>query len=100
MSYRRVQKESDELLCTVRSLVTVRNQLQAQLVNLFNVENFLPQNCNISSVLNIFIYITQENYYFLIISIYLEWYHTDEFRKKVYGSVIRYGPQSVTSASG
>ena len=32
--YRRIQKE-DELLCTVWSLVMVRNQLPAQLVNLF-----------------------------------------------------------------
>ena len=30
MSHRRVQKESDELLYTVWSLVTVRNQLPAQ----------------------------------------------------------------------
>ena len=29
ISYRRVQKESDELLCTARSLVMVRNQLLA-----------------------------------------------------------------------
>ena len=30
ISYRRVQRESDELMCTVWSLVTVRNQLPAQ----------------------------------------------------------------------
>ena len=34
ISHRRVQKESDELLYTVRSLVMVRNQLPAQVVNL------------------------------------------------------------------
>ena len=33
MSHRRVQKESDELSYTVRSLVMVRNQLPAQVVN-------------------------------------------------------------------
>ena len=34
-------KESDELLCTVRSLVTVRNQLPAQVVKyLSSIENF------------------------------------------------------------
>ena len=32
MSYRRVQEESDELLRTVWSLVMVRNQLPAQMV--------------------------------------------------------------------
>ena len=32
MSYRRVQKESDELLYTVRSLVMVRNRLPTQVV--------------------------------------------------------------------
>ena len=32
ISYQRVQKESDKLLCTVRSLVMVRNQLPAQVV--------------------------------------------------------------------
>ena len=32
MSCRRVQKESDELLCTVWSLVMVRNRLPAQVV--------------------------------------------------------------------
>ena len=32
--YRRIQKESDELLYTVRSLVTVRNQLPAQVVKI------------------------------------------------------------------
>ena len=37
ISYRRVQKESDELLYTVRSLVMVRNQLPAQVTD----ENFL-----------------------------------------------------------
>ena len=35
ISYRRVQKESDELLYTLWSLVMVRNQLPAQVVNLF-----------------------------------------------------------------
>ena len=35
MIYRRVQTESDELLYTVRSLVTVRNQLPAQVVKHF-----------------------------------------------------------------
>ena len=34
MSYRQVQKESDELLYTVWSLVTVRNQLPAQVVKI------------------------------------------------------------------
>ena len=34
MSYRQVQKESDELLYVVWSLVMVRNQLPAQMVNL------------------------------------------------------------------
>ena len=32
-SYRRVRKESDELLCAVWSLVTVRNQLPARVVD-------------------------------------------------------------------
>ena len=34
-SYRRVQTENNELLCTVWSLVTVRNQLPAQVVKQF-----------------------------------------------------------------
>ena len=39
ISYRRVRKESDELLCTVRSLVTVRNQLPGQVVKRSPIRN-------------------------------------------------------------
>ena len=59
--YRRVQKESDELLYTVWSLVTVRNQLPTQVVNLLRW-NDVPrtsQNCNIFSVLSILKYSQQ-----------------------------------------
>ena len=42
ISYRRVQKESDELLYTVWSLVMVRNQLPAQEMSFSDtVENFI-----------------------------------------------------------
>ena len=46
ISYRQVQKESDELLCTVLSLVMVRNQLPVQVVkgqarNRVNLSQFL-----------------------------------------------------------
>ena len=37
MIYRRVRKESDELLYTVWSLVTVRNQLPAQVVEIVEI---------------------------------------------------------------
>ena len=75
--------------------------------------SFLPQNCNISSVLSIFKYnpgkISNTNtnnstvnntWSFLSIE-----YHTDETPKKkatnycVRSSVVRYGPQSVASAT-
>ena len=36
-----MEKENDELLCTVRSLVTVRNQLPAQGVKLFDYERLI-----------------------------------------------------------
>ena len=51
ISYRRVQKESDDLLCTVWSLVMVRNQLPAQPGRKF----FCPKIA-IFSVLSIFKY--------------------------------------------
>ena len=41
--YRRVQKESDELLYTVWSLVMVRNQLPEQVVNLLRREFFVQK---------------------------------------------------------
>ena len=37
------EKESDELLYTARSLVMVRNQLPAQMVNLLRREFFCPK---------------------------------------------------------
>ena len=40
MSYRRVRKQSDELLHVVWSLVMVRNQLPAQVVNSLTVSIF------------------------------------------------------------
>ena len=43
--YRQVQKESDELLYTVRSLVMVRNQLPAQVVNLSRWNDVHVENC-------------------------------------------------------
>ena len=60
ISHRRDQKESDELLYTVWSLVTVRNRLPAQVVNLSRCNvprrEYLAQNCNILSVLSILKY--------------------------------------------
>ena len=55
-------KESDELSCTIRSLVMVRNQLPAQVVERTS-RPFLPQNCNVSSVLSVFKYntVTRQN---------------------------------------
>ena len=55
-------KESDELSCTIRSLVMVRNQLPAQVVERTS-RTFLPQNCNVSSVLSLFKYntVTRQN---------------------------------------
>ena len=63
MSYRQVQRKSDELLCTIWPLVMVRNQLPPQVVKLLRWNDvprtlriFLSQNCNIFSVVNIFKY--------------------------------------------
>ena len=49
ISYRRVQKESDELSYTVWSLVTVRNQLPARVVELLHYLHYTGQTqsmCN------------------------------------------------------
>ena len=46
-SYRRVEKESDELLYTVRSLVMVRNQLPAQVANARTTKNDRNDRLNI-----------------------------------------------------
>ena len=43
ISYRQVQNKSDDLLCTVRSLVMVRNQLSVQVVNLSRREFFVTK---------------------------------------------------------
>ena len=60
ISYRRVQKENDELLCTVRSLVMVRSELPAQVVNLLRWNDvsrtlriFCLKSASIFSVLSI-----------------------------------------------
>ena len=51
ISYQRVEKEKKATNYCTRSLVMVRNQLPAQVV-----ENFFLQNSNIFSVLSIFKY--------------------------------------------
>ena len=96
MSYRRVQKEKDELLCTVWSLVMVRNQLPAQVVNLLRWKdvprtNFLSQNCNIFSVLSISKYNLGKTNKFINYQSFLSSNHTDMFKKKATNCCVRFG---------
>ena len=47
------ERESDELLYTVRSLVTVRNRLPAQVVKNHARREYLAPNCNFFIIINL-----------------------------------------------
>ena len=84
-SQRRVEKESDELLYTARSFVMVRNgQPLALERRATHVDNSLPQNCNIFSVLSIFKYNPGKtgNKFITSSIIPIQRYHSDEFQRK------------------